>query len=227
MTTTQTPDPWPSPQVDLLKGKVVVLVPSRDRPKQLANLIHSVLNTTQTAEVIAYLDEDQRTLYQWTEHPPDRLKVIVGPRIGPVAAINAMVKLLPVDYAACGAVPDDATFTIPEWDQHVLSHSGQARLIAPAHRSADVDMPFVSRRWLEALGWFAWPGLYHWGWPSVLACLGAGLGKIHRARPSEFWIEHPAHESMNRDRYPSDMIALYDFFACHAEQAIADLKAAP
>lgn len=223
MSNTQTPAPWP--QDTKFKDRVLVIVPSRDRPKQLASLVHSVLHTSENADVCVYLDDDQALIYGWTETPPARMIVERGPRLGPVAAANMIARKYRDRYAAFGFVPDDATFTTPGWDAYVLmSVAGGPRAVAPAHATQDVDMPFVSDVWLERVGYFAWPGLYHWGWPSLIAALGDATGWLRRSAPSDFWIDHPAENSSNRDKYPADIVALYDFFASHFLKALTDLR---
>lgn len=216
---------WP-PNVIQGGDRVLVIVPSRDRPKELATLIHTIRNTSASADVAAYIDEDQRTLYSYLlEKGIPRVLVEVGPRIGPVAAANHLAAKHLQNYVAFGFVPDDARFTTRSWDDHVmLSVRGGPRAVAPSHATTDVDMPFVSREWIERLGWFAWPGLYHWGWPSVVAALGDALGVIRRSHPQEFFIDHPAENSSNRERYPADIIALYDFFASHFKASLDRLR---
>jgi hypothetical protein len=207
------------------EAKILVIVPTRDRPKQLADLVHSVLHTSTSVDVAAYIDDDQKTLYGWTESPLAHMIVRRGPRIGPLAAANLISRDELESYAAFGFVPDDAKVTTPAWDEHVIRQiTAGAMVVAPAHKSKDVDMPFVSREWVKRLGYFAWPGLYHWGWPSVVAALGLATESLRQSLPSEFWIDHPGLDSKNRDRYPADIIALYDFFASHFGDALNDLK---
>ena len=219
---TQTPDPWPKAE-----HRVLVIVPSRDRPKELAQLIHSAVETSKRADIAVYIDQDQMDLYGFLKDAPDRVKVYSGGRIGPVAVANK-VAALSSRYDAFGFVPDDARFTIPGWDDHVLMDCvGSLCIVAPEHGNHEIDMPFISRKWYEALGWFAWPGLYHWGWPSVLAALGHATDSLVRSTAAEFYIDHAGENSKNRDRYPADIINLYSFFASGAfEESLKKLKAA-
>lgn len=207
-------------------ARVLVMVPSRDRPKEVASLIHSVRASAPSADVAVYVDEDQRTLYSYLfEREIPRVIVEAGPRLGPVASANHMAAKHLQSYHAFGLVPDDARLMVHGWDDRVLmAVRGGPRAVAPAHGTSDVDMPFVSREWIERLGWFAWPGLYHWGWPSVTAALGDALGVLSRSHPQEFFIDHPAANSSNRDRYPADIVALYDFFASHFKESLDKLR---
>lgn len=211
-----------------MPDRVLVVCPSRERPKSLANLVHSVLNTSEKADVHAYLDDDQATLYSWCrEAAPARFRVTMGPRIGPTAAANQIVLEHLNAYEAFCFVPDDAVFTIPGWDKKALSVlTDTVGVYAPSHRNQDIDMPVVSRKWVAALGWLCWPGLYHWGWPSVIAALGFATRTLTRAKPCDFWIDHPAGESMNREKYPADIINLYDYFANEFEPSLETLRRA-
>lgn len=219
----------PSYSVDPAQGRILIVVPSRDRPKKLAHLVHSILDTSEHADVVAYVDEDQRELYGWLERLPGeisaRVRVFFGPRVGPVAATNRMVSEALETHEVFAFLTDDCSITTHGWDRGVLAMlTNRIGIVAPAHATEDLDLPFVSRGWVRALGYFAWPGLYHWGWPSVTAALAAATRTVTRSAPGDFYIDHPAHESMNRERYPSDIIALYDFFACHFDAALEDLR---
>lgn len=194
------------------------MCPSRDRPKQLADLVRSTLHSSE-ADIAVYIDEDQRQLYRWTEEAgvPERLRVVRGPRIGPVAAVNSIVKSFP-GYSAYGFLLDDCTFGVKGWDSFVSDQlddlPGRIGIVSPAKNSGEhADMGFVSYEWIKALGWYAWPGLYHWGWDAVLDALGEATDTLIQAEPGEFWVTHEVMASKNRDRYPSDVVHLYEFFS--------------
>lgn len=209
---------------------VAIMVPTRDRPKELAHLVGSALQTSPDVRVLAYIDQDQRQLYQWVdEHCPPNLIVHWGVRVGPVAAANQLVREHP-EFDAYGFFCDDVRVTIPGWDKVVLDKLGAmpggVGVVAPAHARKDVDFPFVSRKWIEALGWYCQPGLYHWGWPSVIAALGEGSQTLYQATPGEFWFHHDILAPKNRDRYPQDIVMLYDYFAYHFGDDLKRLREA-
>ena len=81
-------------------------------------------------------------------------------------------------------------------------------------------------QWLAALGWYCQPGLYHWGYPSVIAALAVAIGALKEAAPGEFWFEHDVLSPQNRDRYPSDMVMLYDYLSMHFAHDVARLRKA-
>lgn len=203
------------------KGRVLVVTPTRDRPRQLADLFRSMLGTSQHADLACYVDGDQRELYRWLdEDVPFKANLLYSGgdiRVGPVAAANAIVKAFP-GYDAYGFVPDDCRFTVQGWDDYLMEEISdwpkRVCAVAPAVSSnGDVDMAFVSKEWVQAVGWYAHPSLYHWGWEAVIHALGAATGTLARADETRFWIEHDVLAPQNRDRYPADMVRLYRFFS--------------
>lgn len=210
---------------------LLIMVPTRDRPKQLADLVRSVMQTAPDATVAAYVDVDQRMLYEWVEHEsaPKCLKVTFGQRLGPVAAINHLASEHR-GYGAYGFFCDDCRVTIPGWDAFVLRELDEfpkrLGVVAGAHATADVDFPFVSAEWLDLFGWYAQPGLYHWAYPSVIAALGVAIGCVKQAEPGEFWFDHDVLAPKNRDKYPSDMVMLYDYFSMRFAADVEKLRKA-
>jgi hypothetical protein len=203
------------------------MCPSRDRPKQLADMLRSCIQTAPKVDVAVYLDDDQRTLYGWVEQPgvPKQLKAKFGPRVGPVASINDLARSYP-GYDVYGFVLDDCRFGTVGWDKWVDQHEGLF-LVSPAKNTGSHgDMMFVSRSWMDALGWFAWPGCYHWGWDAIMASLAHAAGVFHQAEPGEFWITHDVLGPTNRDKYPADIVQLYVFFSDHFAGELAKLKEA-
>src|SRR6185369_4117593 len=102
----------------LSSGRVAVLCPTRSRPAQFVNLAKSVMKTTNRADLIGYVDEDQADLYEATcartrAELRSRMSAYIGPRIGPVASANALVKEFP-GYDIYGLIPDDAVVVTPQ-----------------------------------------------------------------------------------------------------------------
>jgi len=169
--------------------RIAVLCPSRSRHDDLRRLGWSVRKTS-GAELLAYIDEDQRELYP----PTDYIRTFYGPRIGPVASANELVRRAP-DFDVYGLVTDDATLTIEHWDQWVSEAVNQfpnrVCVISPAHnQGGHVDMPFVSREWINAVGWFACPDCYHYCWPIITGLIGEMSAIVHAPEQS-FAVHHP------------------------------------
>jgi len=198
--------------------RVAILCPSRDRPKDLADLLRSVIQTAPDTQLLAYIDRDQRQLYQWCfdQRTPEQLSVTLGERLGPCAAANHLLRKNP-GFEAYGFFCDDCRVTVAGWDSCVLKRLGEngVHAVAPAHSVYEVDFPFLSSEWVEALGWYCHPSLYHWGWNSLLAALGEATQSMVQASPGEFWYDHDMVHQMNRDKYPQDIVRLYEYFANH------------
>lgn len=209
-------------------SRVAILCPSRDRPKDVAELLRGVIQTAPDTQLFVYIDRDQRDLYQWCFHEgaPKQLSMTVGERVGPCAATNYLLKNNP-GYDAYGMFCDDCRVTVSGWDRFVLNTLDYGYLsVAAAHGTQAVDFPFLSKKWVDALGWYCHPSLYHWGWDAVLAALGVASGKMMQALPSQFWFDHDVGQSMNRDRYPSDVIRLYEYFCNHFAHDLKRLREA-
>ena len=184
----------------------MVMCASRDRNVALDRMVESVRRTSTKADIAVYIDEDQRQMY------PEIGKGMYGPRIGVVPSINQLWEANP-GYDAYGWATDDCEFTSPKWDEWVLKTSsefpGEVGAMSPRLNSRDrMDFPWLTRRWTEALGWFAWPGALHYYWDIYLELLGEKVG-IRYATKAEFGIEHdsaPAENITEKVRHDGPLV---------------------
>jgi hypothetical protein len=172
-----------------VNGKVLVVCASRDRNIALQRMIDSVRKTSSKADIAVYIDDDQFDLYQ----DMSGAMPLIGPRIGPVASLNKLVTLYP-NYEAYGAATDDCTFISNGWDEWVLKVSrnfpGEIGVIAPKLKGSDrMDFPWATRRWIEVVGWFAFPSAYHFYWDIFVELLGEATA-IKYATDQEFLMLH-------------------------------------
>lgn len=175
-------------------------------------------DTSKSAVVVAYVDEDQSDLYD-SNRKDHNGSITNGPRVGSVASVNVLAKEVYADVY--GFMADDMVITTPGWDEWVLDRvtrfPGEIGVIAPPYSVAgeyghSVDIPFVTRGWVETLGWYAYPAMKHWCWPTVTGAIGVALDCIARPARSEFMIEHEHLEPMNLDAFRDDLRQLYAFF---------------
>lgn len=204
---------------------MAVLCPSRGRPKGLQSLIDSVRQTSE-AQVYAYVDDDWAEEYNGIAGA----EVLVGPRIGPVKSANALVERLP-PQAAYGFLADDMTVTVKGWDKWVLDAIAQCPnricVVAPEHNLGEmVDVPFVSREWIEAVGWFACPALHHWCWPTVTALIG-GMTAMAYAPKEAFYVHHHAtiHEN-NMNHRDDDNRQFFEYVSLRLPGVVERLRQA-
>lgn len=214
-------------------SRVAVLCPSRDRWHELKAAAESV-RATSKADFLVYLDEG-------TENPPigpvyrfipNReaipAKYTIGPRLGCAQALNALVAA-DNEHDTFLMMTDDSVITAPGWDEYVVSvfdaMPGRIGAIS-AHLGGGtdegytqpMDMPCVSREWIEAVGYFAHPRMKHYGWPSVIESLSEGLCLVNS--PADKLAMKHTQVSSNIDPngvyaryYASDSAEFCDWYA--------------
>lgn len=207
---------------------IAVLCPTRGRPDTCSYMIRSVIDSSE-AHVLIYMDEDDETRPPLGSWNSPRVKVETGPRIGPVASCNRLVELYP-DYDLYGIITDDSIVTTPGWDdwaEQVLRHApGRICVISPHHSYGDhVDMPFVTKEWIKATGWYACPDCYHYSWPTVTGLIGEMSAIVH-APEHKFSITHDYIEGTYPERRSRDALAFYDFMSLKLPQVVERVRKA-
>jgi len=144
------------------------------------------------------------------------MSVHIGPRIGPVASANALVKEFP-GYDLYGLIPDDAVVTTGQWAEWCLDVAAflpnRVGVVSPAHNQGPhVDMPFVTKEWIQATGWFAVPIAHHFVWPLVIALIGEMTAIVH-APKERFNIDHDLMMTANQVWASRDTEAFLPFVA--------------
>lgn len=191
-----------------MNGRVLVMCPSRDRPEWLKDMIASVQQTATHADIVCYVDEDQREMY---DEVTGCLAIIVGPRTDACTALNEIARRYPL-YEACGLACDDSTYVTPGWDEWVLSRArafkGGIGAIAPYSGTVDrMDFPWLTRRWIEVAGAFCPIGTAQFYYDIALEIVGEAT-QIAFAGPDDFRMDHvgimPDPEEPSRDGKPSD-----------------------
>lgn len=201
----------------MTNGHIAVLCPTRDRPDGLRRMAGSVVGTSAKADVIFYADDDQYDLYHGIEKEDGlrgRVRDWYGPRIGPVMSCNRLVEKFP-EYSAYGMVTDDSVLTTPGWDSWALEtismFPNRVCVISPHHNQGNhVDMPFVTREWINATGWFACPTMYHYAWPTVTSLIGEMTAIVH-APAQSFNIDHDYVDGTYPDRRMADNTEFYNY----------------
>jgi hypothetical protein len=151
-----------------------------------------MLDTSQDAHMVACVDDDQRDLYMdMPTHP--RLTVRFAPRTDVVGAINGAVKAMP-DYEVYGLIVDDSYFKTPGWDKwletEINSWPNRIGVVSANHQwAAHVNFGYVTREWIDTVGWYACPTTQHFCWDSVLEMLGEAT-RITYATKDQFHIHH-------------------------------------
>jgi hypothetical protein len=179
-----------------MSGRVLVMCASRGRPDLLQRMIESVRATTTRADIAVYLDDDDPEDYLATR-PRAELggKVVVGPRVTPVEAVNLLAAQNP-DYQAFGWAVDDSEFLTPDWDRWVLEKAAGFRggIGAMAPHTLEgaperMDFPWLTRGWVEVCGNFVPYPVEHFYWDVALQLLGEAT-QIAFASEQEFCVRH-------------------------------------
>lgn len=205
-----------------MNGKVLVVIPSRDRPVHAYSAMCSAHSPQ--SDVLIYVDDDQRDPYKDLIecHGEDRGWCVVGPRVGPVAAVNQVIADHP-DYAAYGMITDDSSITTKGWAEWLLEQPEM--VVSPATTEGEhVDMPFVKAEWVKRLGWFAYPGCYHTGWPTITGVLAEAAGTLCKAPSDKFFVQHDVLPSQNQEHLREDARQLYAFFQMRFSTALGLLR---
>lgn len=170
---------------------VLVLCPSRDNPEGAERAFRSMVDTSEEPTMVLCIDDDQRGEYSGLSHP--RLRIHSGPRTDIVGSINATIVDEP-GYGVYGMMTDDAVFKSGGWDSWVEgvvdSFPGRLGVVSPHHNGGPfVNFPYVSREWIDRVGWFACPETVHFCWDTVLEMLGEAT-QIRYATEQEFGLHH-------------------------------------
>lgn len=191
------------------------------------------------AELVVRLDDDQRGLYAQVPEPA-RVRFEYGPRIGPGASIQASAyqtmrmaqernDLVLRPYDAFCAAPDDAEFVTPGWDLYALevlqSFPGKIGVVSAAHdQGRFLNYPCVSKEWINALGWYAHPTIYHFCWDTMHELLGDATNIVYA--PRDKWLMHHQGLPQNLQHYGQDTSAFLTWCVTERPEAVARLRAA-
>lgn len=147
--------------------RISLCLPSRGRPRRFHRAVTSALRTARNdVEVIAWVDDDDPTLDEYMGQQGDNIKVLHGPREIQSNLWNRCWAEATGSIAMLCA--DDIVFATAAWDRKV--RQAFARFpdrIALVYgddgsRWKEATLPFVSREWIEAAGYFTPPYFRSW-----------------------------------------------------------------
>lgn len=177
--------------------RIACACPSRDRPDDLVVMVESMIATSESATALVYIDDDQLHLYMhhcdWEGKYGKRVKFSVGKQIGPAKSCEWLISTHK-EYDVYGLMTDDAIFLTPGWDRYLSDRfeefPGRIGVVSPDHEHGPwVNFPYVSRQWLDIVGWYVYPGVFHFCWDTVLEILGEG-SRIDYPNITQFGIKH-------------------------------------
>lgn len=137
-----------------------LLAPTRGRPQALQDMADSAHATaTSPVEVLAYVDADDPFLDQYVA--TRGVSVVVGPRIVLSECWNVLARQAQGEFLHMSS--DDIRFRTPGWDKIIRGTfdrfpDGIAFVFGRdgIHDEKLATHGFISRRWLETVGYFTW-----------------------------------------------------------------------
>lgn len=189
-------------------SEIGIICPTRRGSDEVARMVKSMAATSTKAHALIYLDDDgpeSEPAYR-EKMPNDLISITRGPRVGSVASANMLAN--DRRFQIYGMVPDDAEFKTPGWDDYLIetmnSLPNKIGVVAAHHNCGPfVNFPFVSRKWLDTVGWYFYPNNYHFCCDSILQMLGEAT-KIVYAPEEKFSMWHHGRSTFNIHDYPND-----------------------
>lgn len=159
---------------------ISILAPSRGRPEALQAMADSVHTTARgPVEVLAYVDDDDPADYTQVVG----VRTVTGPRITLSACWNRLADEATGTILGMGS--DDIRFRTYGWDEKVRTAFSlyADRIVFVYGRDGIHDHKlgthgFVSRRWVDTLGYFTWPGFAADYADTWIHELGARTGRV-------------------------------------------------
>lgn len=166
---------------------LLVIVPSRGRPRNIAALADAWTATSASADVIVAVDDDDPTRGEYFDvvasHP--RFDLVVGERGKPgmVASLNRVAVAHCQMYDALGFMGDDHRPRTVSWDQRVSDELDQmgTGIVYGNDLLQGANLPtaaFMTADIVRALGWMAPPGLRHLFVDDAWKALGTALDAL-------------------------------------------------
>jgi hypothetical protein len=164
---------------------LVVIVPSRGRPRNIAALADAWTATKAAADVIVAVDDDDPTRGDYLDvvasHP--RFDIVIGPRLRMAGTLNKVAASQAPMYDALGFMGDDHRPRTLDWDHRVTAELDRlgTGLVYGDDLLQGANLPtavFMTAGIIRTLGWMAPPGLVHLFLDNAWLTLGRALDAI-------------------------------------------------
>lgn len=152
-------------------------MPTRDRPQQFLKAVKSAFETSSTAEVIAYVDDDDPQIGVYRSLASDRIRFRFGPRLGASTSVKVLARESDTEWMMFGA--DDTHFKTPKWDEMLIAAipADKVAVSFPEDgRGAALNHFVCHRKLLELTG--IWPDIFwHFGADTYLSNVMKAVGR--------------------------------------------------
>lgn len=169
------------------KGKIYILVPTRDKRASLDTLIESYLKTTKgKSELVILLDQDQSDLYEpmFDDKRYSKIFFVTMERRSLAPKLNAALDMLELEpVMAYGFVGDDCMFISEDWEETVYSKLVQNKGIVYCNDLLKgEELPnnvFIHKSIVDSLGFMCPWELQHYYIDNYWKDLGILTNNIH------------------------------------------------
>lgn len=221
-----------------MTADLLLIVPSRGRPQNIARLLDSVHDTARLDTCVhVAVDEDDEKLPQYqavmAKAGRDGDVLEAGPRNGLCGWTNEIAVAQAERYPFLASFGDDHLPRTPGWDAaltRAITDMGGTGVAYPWDGIRE-DVPeacVMSSSIVAALGWMCLPGLQHWYGDNAWADLGQGAGCIRHLRAVAVDHLHPRARKASGDATYSQAGKSLDadravYYAWRAERMAADI----
>ena len=174
-------------------------LPSRGRPKSVQRLADAYRISEAKLPVMLLLDSNDDFNYAGLRMPPTWI-VYIQRQMSMCEKIASAMAVLD-DAEFYGFLGDDAFPLTPHWDTITVEAAGDWNVVGSADGIQDEKLsvhPVAGRKLVEALGWFALPGVKHLYFDTALTELAKALGRF--VYLPDVQIEH-LHHSVGKSEY--------------------------
>lgn len=162
---------------------LVMLIPSRGRPENMARWCQSLRDTGATCDQVVAVDDDDPTIEEYRRVSDEfGFMLVVAPRQQLVGTVNRHMSVLARQYPFVGYAGDDHVAITTQWDARLLEAARSAGKGGFAHcedllQSGRVPTTFVvDSRFIRSLGWIFEPSLVHLYADNSVVDLARALG---------------------------------------------------
>lgn len=158
---------------------MVVVVPSRTRPHNIARLLQCWEDTGATAKLMVLVDDDDPTLDEYLTGPNHSLKIGPRQRIGPL--LNEWAPKLAQHFDVVGFMGDDHAPRTEHWDQRILEASTPWSVVYGNDLFQGPNIPtavFMGSALIRELGYMNPPGCEHLFLDNAWRLMGEYLGTL-------------------------------------------------
>ena len=189
-------------------SSLLVLVPSRGRPDNIARLIARFRSTrSEDTRLLVAVDDDDETRdgYLQMDSGEDWLEFVVGPRLRLAGTLNDLAPKYADSYDVLGFMGDDHLPWVAGWDRRILEESGPGTVVYGNDLFQGANLPtavFLDSGIVRALGYFVPTGMTHLFLDNAWQDWGTATGKLKYLPDVIIEHLHPAAgKSELDDRY--------------------------